>query len=49
MKRLVLELEDNKHQAIKEKAIKEKKSMRLIMTELLDKWLVKGKIKQDVF
>lgn len=39
MKRLVLELDDEKHQKIKEKAIKEKKSMRTILTELVDKWL----------
>lgn len=41
MKRLVLELDDDKHQQIKEKAIKQKKSMREILTELLEKWLKK--------
>lgn len=41
MKRLVLEIDEEMHQAIKEKAIKEKKSMRQILTSLLEKWLKK--------
>lgn len=41
MKRLVLELEDEKHRAIKEKAVKQGKSMREILTDLLEKWLKK--------
>ena len=41
MKRLVLELEDEKHQEIKLKALKDGKSMRQILTELLEKWLKK--------
>lgn len=39
MKRLVLEIDDEIHQQIKEKAIKLRKSMRQIMLELLKKWL----------
>jgi hypothetical protein len=41
MKRLVLELDDEKHQQVKEKAVRAGKSMREILTELLDKWLKK--------
>lgn len=47
MKRLVLELDDEMHQAIKEKSIKERKSMRQVMTDLLNRWLGKIKVKQD--
>ena len=43
IKRLVLELDENYHQALKEKALKEKRSMREIMLELLEKWIKKGK------
>lgn len=39
MKRLVLELDEELHQQIKEKAVKENKSMRDIFTALLKKWL----------
>lgn len=39
MKRLVLELDDELHQKIKEKAVKENKSMREIFTALLKKWV----------
>lgn len=39
MKRLVLEIDDDLHQQIKEKAIKTKKSMREIFLGLLKKWL----------
>ena len=39
MKRLVLELEDGLHQQIKEKAVKQGKSMRQVLTVLLEKWL----------
>ena len=42
MKRLVLEIEDEMHQKIKEKAVKSQKSMRKIMLELLRKWLGRG-------
>lgn len=41
MKRLVLELDEEMHQKIKEKAIKDKKSMRKILMGLLEKWLKK--------
>ena len=39
MKRLVLELENKEHQEIKEKAVKQGKSMREIFLGLLRKWL----------
>lgn len=39
MKRLVLELEEDLHQKFKEKAVKENKSMREILTDILLKWL----------
>lgn len=39
MKRLVLELEEALHQQIKEKAVKQGKSMRQVLTVLLEKWL----------
>ncbi len=39
MKRLVVELDDEMHQRIKEKAIKSKKPMREILLGLLKKWL----------
>jgi hypothetical protein len=42
MKRLVLELDNKKHQQLKIKAVKSKKSMRRILTELLEKWLING-------
>jgi plasmid stability protein len=42
MKRLVLELDDELHQKIKVKSIKEKKSMREVLTSLLMAWLKKG-------
>ena len=41
MKRLVLELPDEKHQEFKEKAVRINKSMRKILTELIEKWLKK--------
>lgn len=42
MTRLVLELDDDFHQKVKVKAAKEDKSMRDIMTELLEDWLKNG-------
>ena len=41
MKRLVLELDDEIHGLIKIKAAKEKRSMREILTELVQRWLKK--------
>ena len=41
MKRIVVELDDEQHQKIKEKAVRMGKSMREILTELLKKWLIK--------
>lgn len=41
MKRIVVELDDDKHQAIKEKAVHMGKPMRKILMELLEKWLKK--------
>ena len=41
MKRLVLELENDYHQKLKEKALKDQKSMRKILMELLEKWFKK--------
>lgn len=42
MKRIVVELDDDQHQAIKEKAVRMGKSMRQILTELLRKWVRRG-------
>ena len=39
MKRIVVELDDDIHLAIKEKAVRLGKSMRAVLTELLEKWL----------
>lgn len=41
IKRLVLELDEEVHQKVKVKALKENKPMRQILTELLEKWLKK--------
>lgn len=41
MKRIVVELDDQTHKDIKEKAVSIGKSMREIFTELLKKWLKK--------
>lgn len=46
MKRIVVELEDDQHQAIKETSVRIGKSMRRIMMELLEKWLSKEKEKR---
>ena len=43
MKRLVLELENDEHQKFKEKALKQRKSMRDILRELIKKWLASPK------
>ena len=39
MKRLVLELDDDVHAKVRIKASKERKTMREILTKLLNKWL----------
>ena len=39
MKRIVVELEDGKHQAIKIKALKLEKTIKQVLTELLATWL----------
>jgi hypothetical protein len=39
MKRLILELDDDKHLEFKVRASKAGISMRKILTELIDKWL----------
>ncbi len=39
MKRLVLELENDEHQAFKLKATKQEKSMRDVLRELIRQWL----------
>lgn len=41
IKRLVLELDEETHQKIKERALKENKSMREILLDLVTKWLKK--------
>ena len=41
MKRLVVELDDKRHQEFKSMAVKMDKPMKEILTELLDKWLAK--------
>lgn len=39
MKRLVLELENEEHHKFKEKALKQRKSMRDVLRELITQWL----------
>jgi len=39
IKRIVVELDENVHQKIKAKAMKQGKSMREVLTELLKEWL----------
>lgn len=41
MKRIVLELEDELHTQIKIKAAQESRSLREILTELVERWLKK--------
>lgn len=41
IKRLVLELDEDIHQKIKQKALKNKESMRDVMLKLLNEWMNK--------
>jgi hypothetical protein len=41
IKRIVIEVEEALHKKIKYKALKEEKSMRLVVLELLTEWLKK--------
>jgi len=42
IKRLVVELDEQTHKKVKQKAIRINKSMKQVMVELLEKWLRKG-------
>lgn len=42
IKRIVVEIEEKKHQKIKEKCVKSGKTMKQVVETLLDKWM-KGK------
>ena len=41
IKRLVIELEEDEHKKVKEKALKEGKTIREIFTDIIRKWLAK--------
>lgn len=42
-KRITVRIENSKHQLVKLKALKEKKTMTEIVNDLLDKWLKREK------
>lgn len=47
MKRIVLEVEDDFHQEVKEKVIKARKTMRQVLTDLLKGWVSNTEVNHE--